>query len=257
MARDCLKEEEFLDRNKDLIYEDMEVMTDFELHRFCQGYKVSSCFCSTSLFARRLISCRHALSNSTNTPSKTTNGCQQERSPSCKSCYLDFEKKEIEFSFSVNSLKYSIFLKSYSIRWTSSTSNWRDRRTLRNVKAFVMLTTMILRLPFSVSCLDPLMLRMSWPANVRIVLSTRAGGLGLNLTAANTVMFYDCDYKWAFPPSFSALPIHLANLYFLSALTMTSKRKIVLIELVKLGKLFFRFLFSGAITHDSLLLLGT
>jgi hypothetical protein len=27
------------------------------------------------------------------------------------------------------------------------------------------------------------------------VLSTRAGGLGLNLTAANTVMFYDCDYK--------------------------------------------------------------
>lgn len=43
MARDCLKEEEFLDRNKDLIYEDMEVMTDFELHRFCQGYKVSFC----------------------------------------------------------------------------------------------------------------------------------------------------------------------------------------------------------------------
>lgn len=40
MARDCLKEEEFLDRNKDLIYEDMEVMTDFELHRFCQQYSV-------------------------------------------------------------------------------------------------------------------------------------------------------------------------------------------------------------------------
>lgn len=40
MARDCLKELEFTDRDKDLIYEDMEVMTDFELHRFCQGYKV-------------------------------------------------------------------------------------------------------------------------------------------------------------------------------------------------------------------------
>lgn len=41
MARDCLREEEFFDRNKDLIFEDMEVMTDFELHRFCQMYKVS------------------------------------------------------------------------------------------------------------------------------------------------------------------------------------------------------------------------
>jgi SWI/SNF-related matrix-associated actin-dependent regulator 1 of chromatin subfamily A len=42
MARDCLREEEFMDRNKDLIFEDMEVMTDFELHRFAQMYKVSS-----------------------------------------------------------------------------------------------------------------------------------------------------------------------------------------------------------------------
>lgn len=41
MARDCLREEEFMDRNKDLIFEDMEVMTDFELHRFAQMYKVS------------------------------------------------------------------------------------------------------------------------------------------------------------------------------------------------------------------------
>ena len=40
MAKDCLKELEFTYRDKDLIYEDMEVMTDFELHRFCQGYKV-------------------------------------------------------------------------------------------------------------------------------------------------------------------------------------------------------------------------
>ena len=41
MSRDCLKELEFTDRDKDLIFEDMEVMTDFELHRFCLGYKVS------------------------------------------------------------------------------------------------------------------------------------------------------------------------------------------------------------------------
>ena len=41
LAKECLKEEEFMDRDKNLIYEDMEVMTDFELHRFCGGYKVS------------------------------------------------------------------------------------------------------------------------------------------------------------------------------------------------------------------------
>lgn len=41
MAKDCLKELDFADRDKDLIFEDMEVMTDFELHRFSMGYKVS------------------------------------------------------------------------------------------------------------------------------------------------------------------------------------------------------------------------
>ena len=37
---DCLKEYEFHDRNAQLIYEDMDVMTDFELHRFVQPYQV-------------------------------------------------------------------------------------------------------------------------------------------------------------------------------------------------------------------------
>ena len=36
---------------------------------------------------------------------------------------------------------------------------------------------------------------LTWSSLPPIVLSTRAGGLGLNLTAANTVIFYDCDYK--------------------------------------------------------------
>ncbi|GAA5859841.1 hypothetical protein JCM8547_004352 [Rhodosporidiobolus lusitaniae] len=36
------------------------------------------------------------------------------------------------------------------------------------------------------------------------LLSTCAGGLGLNLTAANTVVSYDCDYK-SVVPSPSAL----------------------------------------------------
>lgn len=42
MAKDCLKEDEFLDRDVELIFEDMQVMTDFELSRLCSGYKVRS-----------------------------------------------------------------------------------------------------------------------------------------------------------------------------------------------------------------------
>lgn len=42
-----------MDRNKDLIFEDMEVMTDFELHRFAQMYKVRLS-CMHSVVIRRL-----------------------------------------------------------------------------------------------------------------------------------------------------------------------------------------------------------
>ena len=49
LAKECLKEEEFMDRDKNLIYEDMEVMTDFEIHRFCGGYKVSLSFFSSRI----------------------------------------------------------------------------------------------------------------------------------------------------------------------------------------------------------------
>lgn len=38
MSKACLKEEEFRESNVDLVYEDMTVMTDFELHGFCERY---------------------------------------------------------------------------------------------------------------------------------------------------------------------------------------------------------------------------
>lgn len=38
MSKACLKEDEFRDSNVDLVYEDMTVMTDFELHGFCERY---------------------------------------------------------------------------------------------------------------------------------------------------------------------------------------------------------------------------
>jgi len=45
MARECLKELDFAESDPALIVEDMEVMTDFELHRFCGGYKYLKKFC--------------------------------------------------------------------------------------------------------------------------------------------------------------------------------------------------------------------
>lgn len=38
MSKACLKEEDFRESNVNLVYEDMEVMTDFELHGFCEKY---------------------------------------------------------------------------------------------------------------------------------------------------------------------------------------------------------------------------
>jgi len=38
MSRACLKEPEFAQSDIDLVYEDMSVMTDFELHTFCEKY---------------------------------------------------------------------------------------------------------------------------------------------------------------------------------------------------------------------------
>ncbi|KAL9614663.1 MAG: hypothetical protein Q9167_000868 [Letrouitia subvulpina] len=38
MAKSCQQEPQFLDTNLDMVYEDMTVMTDFELNRFCHKY---------------------------------------------------------------------------------------------------------------------------------------------------------------------------------------------------------------------------
>jgi hypothetical protein len=53
MSKDCLKELDFADRDQDIIFEDMQVMTDFELHRFAMGYKVSLSSSSSSFVLTR------------------------------------------------------------------------------------------------------------------------------------------------------------------------------------------------------------
>jgi len=45
LAKQCMKEPEFMDSNYNYIVEDMEVMTDAELQAFCLKYKVEILFC--------------------------------------------------------------------------------------------------------------------------------------------------------------------------------------------------------------------
>ncbi|GAA5859842.1 hypothetical protein JCM8547_004353 [Rhodosporidiobolus lusitaniae] len=151
MSRDCLREEEFLDRNKDLIFEDMEVMTDFELHRFCQGYKNLEKYCLQNdewMSAGKIAKLQELL------PTMQTKG-----------------DRVLIFSQFVQVLDIlEVVLDTMNIKYLKLTGQTQvaDRQGL--VDAFNQNEDITV-----------------------FLLSTRAGGLGLNLTAANTVVFYDCD----------------------------------------------------------------
>ncbi|KAJ8293308.1 ATP-dependent helicase fft2 [Rhodotorula toruloides] len=153
MARDCLREEEFFDRNKDLIFEDMEVMTDFELHRFCQMYKHLN---------------KYAL--------KENEWMQAGKIAKLQEMLPDMKKKGDRV------LIFSQFTQVLDI-------------------LEVVLDTMelkYLKLTGQTAVGERQGLVDAYNNNEDItvfLLSTRAGGLGLNLTAANTVIFYDCDYN--------------------------------------------------------------
>ncbi|GAA5935429.1 DNA-dependent ATPase FUN30 [Sporobolomyces koalae] len=153
MARDCLKEEEFMDRNKDLIFEDMEVMTDFELHRFCQGYKQLEKYCLQEdewMSAGKIAKLQELL------PEMRKNGDR----------VLIFS----QFTQVLDILE--VVLDTMDIKYLKLTgqTNVTERQGLCDAYN-------------------------GDPDITVFLLSTRAGGLGLNLTAANTVMFYDCDYN--------------------------------------------------------------
>ncbi|BGP41041.1 DNA-dependent ATPase fun30 [Rhodotorula kratochvilovae] len=153
MARDCLKEEEFLDRNKDLIFEDMEVMTDFELHRFCLTYKQLNKYALKNdewMSAGKIAKLLELL------PAMKERG-DRVLIFSQFTQVLDI----LEVVLDTMRLKY--------LKLTGQTAV-SDRQNL--VDAFNKTDDITV-----------------------FLLSTRAGGLGLNLTAANTVIFYDCDYN--------------------------------------------------------------
>ncbi|GAA5976119.1 hypothetical protein JCM11641_003285 [Rhodosporidiobolus odoratus] len=153
MAKDCLREEEFLDRDQNLIFEDMEVMTDFELHRFCLGYKHLE---------------KHCLQNDEWMSAGKIQKLQQ--------LLPEMQQKGdrvLIFSQFVQVLDIlEVVLDTMSMKYLKLTGQTQvaDRQGL--VDAFNQNEDITV-----------------------FLLSTRAGGLGLNLTAANTVIFYDCDYN--------------------------------------------------------------
>ncbi|BGP56091.1 DNA-dependent ATPase fun30 [Rhodotorula sphaerocarpa] len=153
MSKDCLREEEFMDRNKDLIFEDMEVMTDFELHRFAQMYKHLN---------------KYALKNN-EWMSAGKIAKLQELLPQMR---RDGDRVLI-FSQFVQVLDIlEVVLDTMELKYLKLTGQTAvgDRQGL--VDAYNQNEDITV-----------------------FLLSTRAGGLGLNLTAANTVIFYDCDYN--------------------------------------------------------------
>ncbi|BGP25487.1 DNA-dependent ATPase fun30 [Rhodotorula toruloides] len=153
MARDCLREEEFFDRNKDLIFEDMEVMTDFELHRFCQMYKHLN---------------KYSL--------KDNEWMQAGKIAKLQEMLPAMKKKGDRV------LIFSQFTQVLDI--------------LEVVLDTMELKYLKLTGQTAVSERQGLVDAYNNNEDITVfLLSTRAGGLGLNLTAANTVIFYDCDYN--------------------------------------------------------------
>ncbi|GAA5883649.1 hypothetical protein JCM3774_003077 [Rhodotorula dairenensis] len=153
MSRDCLREEEFMDRNKDLIFEDMEVMTDFELHRFAQMYKHLN---------------KYALKND-EWMSAGKIAKLQELLPQMRK---DGDRILIFSQFTQVLDILEVVLDTLQLKYLKLTGQTAvaDRQSL--VDAYNQNEDITV-----------------------FLLSTRAGGLGLNLTAANTVIFYDCDYN--------------------------------------------------------------
>ncbi|KAK4054298.1 DNA-dependent ATPase fun30 [Microbotryomycetes sp. JL221] len=141
------------DRDEHLIFEDMTIMTDFELHRFCLGYRYLAKFALTNdewMSAGKIDKLKEMLPRMKSKGDRVLLFSQFTQ-------VLDI----LEVVLDTMSIKY--------LKLTGQT-NVVERQGLVDTYTKDSDITVFL-------------------------LSTRAGGLGLNLVAANTVIFYDQDYN--------------------------------------------------------------
>lgn len=153
MSREILKDPSHKDADPTLVYEDMIIMSDFELHSLC---------CENQVLAK------YALSNE----------CLEE---SAKFGYLKVKLKDLKDQGS-RVLLFSQF-----------------RIMLDVVESFLQLcghTYLRLDGGTQISERQDLIDRFNSDDKIFIfLLSTRAGGLGINLTSANVVIIHDIDFN--------------------------------------------------------------
>ncbi|XP_015792513.1 SWI/SNF-related matrix-associated actin-dependent regulator of chromatin subfamily A containing DEAD/H box 1 [Tetranychus urticae] len=153
MARLMLTEPTHADANVDYVYEDMEVMTDYELHRLCNNFKSLKDFRLSSEFI--LTSGKFKVLD--------------ELLPFFK------EKNQRVLIFSQFTMMLDIMEEYLKIRKHE-----------------------FLRLDGQTKVSDRLNLIDQFTDDTKIfvfLLSTRAGGLGINLTSANVVIIHDIDFN--------------------------------------------------------------
>ncbi|KAI7877169.1 SNF2 family DNA-dependent ATPase [Lichtheimia hyalospora FSU 10163] len=153
MAKDIMKEEQYWDANEDYIYEDMTVMTDFELDKLCRNHKSIK---------------QYALQNK-----EWMNAGKVEKLKKLLPAMKQEGRKVLIFS-----------------QFTQ----------LLDILERVMDTLQLrfLRLDGATKMEDRQVLIDEFNEDEEItvfLLSTKAGGMGINLTAANVVVLYDMDFN--------------------------------------------------------------
>ncbi len=154
MSKACLKEEEFHDRDVNLVYEDMTVMTDFELHAFCERYP------------------------NTMTPFVLHNDEWMDSGKVSKLCSLLTTFKEkgdrvlvfSQFTMVMNILEY--VLETLGIRFFRLDGQTRIDERQDMIDQFY-----------------------EDPEITVFLLSTKAGGAGINLACANKVVIFDSSFN--------------------------------------------------------------
>ncbi|OAV97559.1 hypothetical protein PTTG_01279 [Puccinia triticina 1-1 BBBD Race 1] len=165
IAKGCLNEVSFFDCSVDLIVEDLEVMSDYEIDYFCGQYKSLRRFQlprDEFFNSGKVKTLQHLLG--LNKHSDTGDGKQPPK-PS-DSRFLIFS----QFTQMLDILKVVLTLLNVKFVVLTGQTNVTERQSL--VDEFTQDPTITV-----------------------FLLSTRAGGLGLNLMAADTVILFDQDFN--------------------------------------------------------------